>query len=138
MALVLHINNTKRAPSFHGDDYAKWKLKMKSHLKSINGEVWNVTETKYEIVEGAVPTPAEEKKQQANDVAVSAFHEALDDKAFELINNTEVAHDIWKKLEEAYEGTESVKTARAYMLQERFASFSMKEDESVSEMFHRL
>ncbi|RFB81668.1 hypothetical protein B5K11_35935, partial [Rhizobium leguminosarum bv. trifolii] len=74
MALVMHINNTKKALSFRGDDYAKWKLKMKSHLKSINLEVWKVVETKFELVEGAVPTPAEEKKQQANDIAVSAFH----------------------------------------------------------------
>ena len=102
MALVLHINNMKRAPTFDGNDYAKWKLKMKSHLKSINREVWNVTETKFEVANAEAPTPAEEKKQQANDVAVGAFHEALDEKAFELIKNIEVSHDIWAKLEEAY------------------------------------
>jgi hypothetical protein len=31
-----------------------------------------------------------------------------------------------------------MKGAKAYILKEKFASFKMKDDESVSEMFHRL
>jgi hypothetical protein len=31
-----------------------------------------------------------------------------------------------------------VKGAKAYILKEKFASFKMKDDESVLEMFHRL
>ena len=70
-----------------------------------------MTEHNFEVARPENPTPVEEKKLQSNDIAVTAFHEDLDDKAFELIKNLEVAHDIWAKLEEAYEGTESVKTA---------------------------
>ena len=43
-----------------------------------------------------------------------------------------------KKLEESFEGTQAVKGAKAYILKEKFASFKMKEDESVPEVFHRL
>ena len=41
-------------------------------------------------------------------------------------------------MEESFEGTQAVKGAKAYILEEKFASFKMKDDESVSEMFHRL
>ena len=41
-------------------------------------------------------------------------------------------------MEESFESTQAVKGAKAYILKEKFASFKMKEDESVSEMFHRL
>jgi hypothetical protein len=41
-------------------------------------------------------------------------------------------------LEESFEGTQAVKGANAYILKEKFASFKMKDDESVPEMFHRL
>ena len=41
-------------------------------------------------------------------------------------------------MEESFEGTQAVKGAKAYILKEKFASFKMKEDESVPEMFHRL
>ena len=48
-----------------------------------------------------------------------------------------MAHEVWKKLEESFDGTQTVKGAKAYILKEKFASFKM-EDESVPEMFHRL
>ena len=49
-----------------------------------------------------------------------------------------MAHEAWKKLEESFEGTQAMKGAKAYILKEKFASFKMKDDESVPEMFHRL
>jgi hypothetical protein len=49
-----------------------------------------------------------------------------------------IAHDAWKKLEESFEGTKGVKTAKAYILKEKFTCFKMKENESVAEMFHRM
>ena len=62
----------------------------------------------------------------------------MDERIFEQIKNIEMAHEAWKKLEESFEGTQAVKGTKAYILKEKFASFKMKEDESVSEMFHRL
>jgi hypothetical protein len=41
-------------------------------------------------------------------------------------------------LKESIEGTQAVKSANTYILKEKFASFKMKEDESVPEMFYRL
>ncbi|XP_066323461.1 uncharacterized protein [Miscanthus floridulus] len=67
-----------------------------------------------------------------------AIHDAVDERTFEQIKNIEMAHEVWKKLEESFEGTHVVKGAKAYILKEKFASFKMKEDESVLEMFQRL
>jgi len=92
MALSLHINKTKKAPYFDGTNYAYWKIKMTAHLKSTNREVWKVTETKFEVANENAPTLVEEKKLQCNDIAISALHEALDDKTFEQIKNIEIAH----------------------------------------------
>jgi hypothetical protein len=41
-------------------------------------------------------------------------------------------------LEESFEGTQAVKGSKAYILKEKFASFEMKDDKSVPEMFHRI
>ena len=49
-----------------------------------------------------------------------------------------MTHEAWKKLEESIEGTQAVKGAKAYILIKKFASFKIKDDESVPEMFHRL
>ena len=59
-------------------------------------------------------------------------------KHFEQIKNIEMAHEAWKKLEESFEGTKAIKGAKAYILKEKFASFKMKEDESVLDMFHQM
>ena len=45
---------------------------------------------------------------QNNDIALSAIHDALDERTFEQIKNIERAHEAWKKLEESFEGTQAV------------------------------
>ena len=97
-----------------------------------------MVETKIEIEDPENPTAAEEVLLQNNDIALSAIHNAIDERTFEQIKNIEMAHEAWKKLEESFEGTQAMKGAKAYILKEKFASFKMKEDESVPEMFHRL
>jgi len=46
---------------------------MTAHLKSINREVWKVTQTKCEVANENAPTPVEEKKVQCNDIAISVL-----------------------------------------------------------------
>jgi hypothetical protein len=100
--------------------------------------VWKVVKTKFEVVDLKNPTATEEVLLQNNDIALSAIHDALYERTFEQIKNIEIAHDAWKKLEQSFEGTQAVKGTKAYILKEKFASFKMKEDGSVPEMFHRL
>ena len=97
-----------------------------------------MVETKIEIEDEEAPTAAEELLLQNNDIALSAIHDALDERTFEQIKNIERAHEAWKKLEESFEGTKAIKGAKAYILKDKFASFKMKEDESVPDMFHRM
>ena len=97
-----------------------------------------MVETKIEIEDEEAPTAVEEMLLQNNDIALSAIHDAIDERTFEQIKNIEMTHEAWNKLEESFEGTQVMKGAKAYILEEKFASFKMKEDESVPEMFHRL
>ena len=97
-----------------------------------------MVETKIEIADLETPTAAEEVLLQNNDIALSTIHDALDERTFEQIKNNEMAHETWKKLKESFEGTQAMKGAKAYILKEKFASFKMKYDERVSEMFHML
>ena len=95
-------------------------------------------ETKIEFVNEEAPTAAEEVLLQNNNIALSAIHDALDERTFEQVKNIEGAHEAWKKLEESFEGTQAMKGAKAYILKEKFVSLKMKKDESVLEMFYRL
>jgi hypothetical protein len=42
------------------------------------------------------------------------------------------------RLEETYESTSTVKSAKLYMLKDKLFNFKMKDDESILEMFYRL
>jgi hypothetical protein len=97
-----------------------------------------VVETKIEIEDSKNPTAAEEVLLQNNDIALSAIHDVIDERTFEQIKSIEMANEAWKKLEESFEDTKAIKGAKAYILKEKFASFKMKEDESVMDIFHRM
>ena len=135
---MAQINNTKKPPQFDGSNCPYWKAKIITYIKSINRKVWKVVETKIEIEDSKNPTTVEEVLLQNNGIALSAIHDAIDKRTFEQIKNIEMAHEAWKKLEESFEGTQAMKGAKAYILKEKFASFKMKEDESVPDMFHRM
>ena len=102
---MAQINNTKKPPQFDGSNYPYWKAKMTTYIKSINRKVWKKVETKIEITNMEAPTAAEEVLLQNNDIALSSIHDALDERTFERIKNIERAHEVWKKLEESFEGT---------------------------------
>ena len=125
---MAQINNTKKPPQFDGTNYLYWKSKMTTHVKSINRKMWKVVETKIEIEDPENPTAAKEGLLQNNDIALSAIHDAINERTFEQIKNIEMAHEAWKKLEESFEGTKAMKGSKAYILKEKFASFKMKED----------
>jgi hypothetical protein len=97
-----------------------------------------VVDTKIEIEDPKNPTAAEEVLLQNNDIALSAIHDAIDERTFEQIKNIKMGHEAWNKLEESFEGTKAIKGAKTYILKEKFASFKVKEDESVPNMYHQM
>ena len=77
-----------------------------------------MVETKIEIEDPKNPTAAKEVLLQNNDITLSAIHDAIDERTFEQIKNIEMAHEVWRKLEESFEGTQAMKGAKAYILKE--------------------
>jgi hypothetical protein len=76
--------------------------------------------------------------KQCNTAALDTIYRAIDDKVFEQIKDFKKANKLWIRLEETYEGTSTVKSAKLYMLKDKFSTFKMKDDESIPEMFYRL
>ena len=73
-------------------------------------------ETKIEVANLEAPSTAEEVLLQNNDIALSAIHDAVDERTFEQIKNTEMALEARKKLGESFEGTQAMKDAKVYIL----------------------
>jgi hypothetical protein len=117
---------------FDGTCYDYWKRKIKMYLGSINDQVWDVTENDYVNL-----TNNDKANKQCNTMTLNTIYNAIDSKVFEQIKDCDRASEVWKRLEETYEGTSAV-NAKLYILKDKLTSFKMKDGESIPEMFHRL
>ena len=93
--------------------------------------MWDVTESDYAIIDPDNLTNQDKANKQCNIMALNTIYNAIDSKVFEQIKNCEKASEVWKRLEETYEGTPVVKSAKLYILKDKLTSFKMKDDESI-------
>ena len=103
---------------------------MKMYLGSINDQVWDVTESDYAIIDPDNLTNQDKANKQCNTIALNTIYNAIDSK------DCERANEVWMRLEETYEDTPAVKSAKLYILKDKLTSFKIKDDESILEMFH--
>ena len=133
---------------FMGTNYPYWKTKMTWFLQSINLDLWDVIEDGSYIpskLENGVmvPKPKHEwdeldrKKVQLNAKAVFILYCAIDRNEFNCIWQCKSAKEIWRLLEITHEGTKQVKESRINILVHDYELFSIKDFESIVEMFSR-
>ena len=94
-----------------------------------------MTESDYVILDPTNLTNQDKANKQCNTMALNTIYNAIDFKVFVQIKDCEKASEVWKRLEETYEGTPAVKSAKLYILKDKLTSFKMKVDESILEMF---
>jgi hypothetical protein len=111
---------------------------MKIYLSSINDRVWDVTECDFVILNPTNLTDNERANKQCNTMALNTIYNGIDSKVFEQVKDLERASEVWSRLEETYEGTIMVKSAKQYMLKDKLSNFKMKDNETIPEMFYRL
>jgi hypothetical protein len=97
-----------------------------------------VVENEFVILDPTNITYNDKIYKQCNTLALNTIYNGIDSKVFEQIKDLEKACEVWVRLEETYEGTSMVKSAKLYMLKDKLSNFKMKDDESIPEMFYRL
>jgi len=103
-----------------------------------NDRVWEVTKNDFVILDPANPTDNERANKKCNKMALNTIYNGIDSKVFEQVKDLEKASEVWTRLEETYQDTTMIKTAKLYMLKDKLSIFKMKDDESILEMFYRL
>jgi hypothetical protein len=97
-----------------------------------------VTKSDYAIIDPTNLTNQGKANKQCNTMDLNTIYNAIDSKVFKQIKDCERTSEVWKRLEETYEDTLTVKSAKLYILKDKLTSFKMKDDESIPEMFHSL
>ena len=127
-----------KLPFFDDTSFDYWKRKRKMYLGSINDKVWDVVENEFVIIDPTNLTDNDKINKQGNTMAVNTIYNGIDSKVFEQVKDLEKTNEVWVRLEETYEGTSTVKSAKLYMLKDKLSNFKMKDDESIPKMFYRI
>ena len=87
-------------PHFDGKNYACWKVRMKTFLKSIDERIWNSVEYGWEKPATPVNEWQTSEKEAAafNSKAMNAIYNTVSIEEFKRISNIEVAHTEWNIL----------------------------------------
>ena len=78
-----------------------------------------MTENDYAIIDPDDPTNQDKINKQCNTMALNTIYNAIDSKVFEQIKDCERANEVWRRLEETYEGTPAMKSAKLYILKDK-------------------
>ena len=106
-----HEHSLVIPPHFDGNNYAYWKLRMKTFLKSIDERVWNSVEQGWEKPTTPINEQQTSQKEATafNSKTMNAIFNAVSMEKFKRISNVEVAHTAWKILQTVHEGIKAVK-----------------------------
>ena len=98
-------------PHFDGNNYAYWKVTIKTFLKSIDERVWNFVEYGWEKPTTPVSEWQTSQKEAAafNSKAMNAIFNAISMEKFKRISNVEIAYTACNILQTVHEGTKAVK-----------------------------
>ncbi|XP_057756290.1 uncharacterized protein LOC130975519 [Arachis stenosperma] len=141
--------SNNRPPYFNGSNYSYWKERMRIFVQSIDYNIWKIILNGPDVptkqnADGEVVakednewTDEEKKKVELNAKAINLMHCAISFEEFRKVSRCKTAKEIWDKLRLTHEGTKQVRETRIDMLMKEYEMFSMKEDESIDQMFER-
>jgi hypothetical protein len=112
-----------KPPLFDDTCYDYWKRKIKMYLDSISDQVWDVTESDFVILDPNNLANNDKANKQCNTMTLNTIYNAIDSKVFEQIKDCDRASEVWKRLEEIYEGTPAVKSVKLYIFKDKLTSF---------------
>ena len=126
--------STNKAPFFTGENYAFWKIRMRTYIMSLGIEVWAAVELGY--APKSTDTEKEAKESfVANAKAMNAILNGLCEAEFIKVMHKDTAKKIWDTLENIDEGDQKLKTAKLQVYRAQFENLKMNDDEDIASFF---
>jgi hypothetical protein len=85
-----------------------------------------MVENEFVILDPTNITDNDKINKQCNTISLNIIYNGIDSKVFEQIKDIEKASEVWVRLEETYEGTSTVKSAKLYMLKDKLSNFKIR------------
>ncbi|XP_059451074.1 uncharacterized protein LOC132181859 [Corylus avellana] len=127
-------------PIFNGNDYAHWKVRMKTYLKGLNNNIWVTIEKGFERPNGDLEKWSKEDivKSNWNNRGLSCIFNYVSSDEFRRITLCETSKEPWDILKKTHEGSKGVTKAKPQMLMSRFETVNIMEDEMFGEFYTKL
>ncbi|XP_070034903.1 uncharacterized protein [Nicotiana tomentosiformis] len=141
--------STARPPLFNGQYYSWWKNKMRGHIIGEDYELWDIitdgplATMKINAEGEEVPktradcTAKDLRKWEKNAKAKKWLVCRLGPDEYSRIQSCTTAKKIWDTLQVAHEGTAQVKRSVGTLLYSQYENFSIKEGDTIQEMYTR-
>ena len=127
-----------KVPTFDGEDFVFWKIRMKRYLMSIGMEVWALVEEGYDVPK-VTPTESEERKKYWEHAkALNTLQVGVSKLILAKVLTCMSAKQLWGKLETLYAGDSKVKKEKLQSFKVQYESLKMRDEETISEYFERI
>ena len=125
---------------FNGSNYAFWKVRMRAFLCIIDESVWDSVENGWTRLKATKSTwdKVVLAAANANSKALNAIFCGVSPDEFHKISHLSIAKEVWKILENTYEGTKKMKNTKFLMRTTQFKELKMSEDESFDLFYGKL
>jgi beta-galactosidase/beta-glucuronidase len=123
------------------DNYQTWCIRVKAWLGY--QDVWERLKKDFEEpIDGAMLTSSQrevvQKARRKDQLALTIFHQYLNDATFEIVVNASTIKQAWKVLQESNQGVDNVRKVCLQKLRGDFEKLHMLESKNISEYFARV
>jgi hypothetical protein len=116
---------------FNGEDFGYWKNQTRNYLLSQGRAIWEIVQEAYVIPDTLDHvTQGELQRYENNYKALNLITTALGRNVYDR-----VAHDVWLKLCNSYEGSSEIKSSCRDTYNRQYQTFSQKLGESLDDCF---
>jgi hypothetical protein len=123
---------------FNGEDFGYWKNRTRNYLLSQGRTIWEIVQEAYVIPDTLDhATQGELQRYENNYKALNLITTALGRNVYDSVAHLEMAHNVWLKLWNTYEGSSEIKSLRRDTYNRQCQTFSQKPGESLDDCFAR-
>jgi hypothetical protein len=123
---------------FNGENFGYWKNRTHNYLLSQSCAIWEIVQEVYVIsdtLDHAIQ--GELQRNENNYKTLNLITTALGRNAYDRVAHLEMAHDVWLKLCNTYEGFSEIKSSHRDTYNMQYQTFSQKPRESLDDCFAR-
>ena len=127
-----------KVPTFDGEDFVFWKIRMKNYLMSLGLEVLALVEEGYDVPKVTPIESKERKKYWEHSKAINTLQVGVSKKILAKVLTCTSTKQLWGKLETLYAGDSKVKKAKIQSFKVQYESLKMRDEETISKHFERI